>query len=65
MVPTYTVWKFHDFSVTQILLEIDFGESESSKIAVLAILGALKIFKLVNFSLQKMQKFIKITFQSL
>ena len=26
-----TVWKFHDFSVTQILREINFGECRSSK----------------------------------
>ena len=26
-----TVWKFHDFSVIQILREINFGESRSSK----------------------------------
>ena len=37
------VWTFHDFSVTQILREIIFGESRISKIAVFAILGALKM----------------------
>ena len=30
-------WKFHDFSITQILREINFGESISTKIAVFAI----------------------------
>ena len=30
----YTVWKFGDFSVTQILREINFGESRSSKNAM-------------------------------
>ena len=30
---TITVWKFQDFSITQILREINFGESRSSKIA--------------------------------
>ena len=34
---SFTVWKFQDFSVIQILLEIDFGESGSSKNAVFAI----------------------------
>ena len=34
-----TVWKFQDFSVIQILREINFGESRSSKTAVFAILG--------------------------
>ena len=39
MVPT--VWRFRDFSITQILREINFGESRSSKIAIFAILGVL------------------------
>jgi len=60
-----TVWKFQDFSITQILREINFGGCRSSKTAVLAILGALKMINLVNFSLQKMQEFIKIKIQSL
>ena len=30
-----TVWKFHDFSVTQILREIKFGDSRSAKSAIL------------------------------
>ena len=64
-VTEYTVWKFQDFSITQILREINFGGSRSSKTAVLAILGALKMSILVNFSLQKMQKFIKILILSL
>ena len=50
------MWKFHDFSVNQILREINFqvnfGESESSKTAVLAILGALKMITLADFSLK-------------
>ena len=52
----YTVWKFQVFSVIQILREINFGESRSSKTAVLAISGALIFVDLVNSSLQKMQK---------
>ena len=39
------------FPITQILREINFEDSRSSKIAVLAILGALKIIDLVNVSL--------------
>ena len=54
-----TMWKCHDFSVTQIFREINFGESRSSKTAVLTILEALKMINLVNFSLQKMQKFME------
>ena len=55
-------WLLHsqDFSVTQILREINFGESRSSKIANFAIFGALNFVDLVNFSLQKVQKFTKI-----
>ena len=54
--------KYSQFSVTQILREINFGESRSSKTEVLAILGALKMINLESLSLQKkMQTFIKIT----
>ena len=50
----FTVWKFQDFSVNQILREINFGELRSSKITIFAILGALKFVSLVKISLQKM-----------
>ena len=60
-----TVWKFHDFPVTQILREINFGESRSWKIAVFAISEALDFVDLANFSLQKVQNFIKIKIQNL
>ena len=49
-----TLWKFQDFSVAQILREINFGESRSSKTAIL-----------INFSLQKVHKIIKIKNQNL
>ena len=50
------------FFVIQILCEINFGESRfrSSKIAVLAIFGALNFVNLVPFGLQKGQKYIKV-----
>ena len=54
-----TVWKFHDFSVTPILREINFGGSRSSKTDVFATLGVPKIIILENFSLQNMQKISK------
>ena len=54
-----TVWKFHDFSITQILREINFGDSRSFMTAIFAILEALNFDGLVNFSLQKLQMFIK------
>ena len=47
-------------TVTQILREINFGEFRSFKIAVFVILGAQNFVVLLNFSLQKVQKFIKI-----
>ena len=36
-----TVWKFHGFSITQILREINFGEKGSAKYAILTHLDAL------------------------
>ena len=36
-----TVWKFHDFSIAQILREINFGYSRSVKSATLTHLEAL------------------------
>ena len=42
-----------DFSVTQILREINFGETRSSETAIYAIFGALNLVDLVNFSFQK------------
>ena len=56
---------FLDFSVTQILREINFGESGSCKRAVFANLEAWHFVDLVHFSLEKVQKCINITIQSL
>ena len=36
-----TVWKFHDFSITQILREIKFGDSRSAKSVTFTHLEAL------------------------
>ena len=41
--PTYTVWKFHDFSITEILREINIGVSRSTKSAILTHLEALNL----------------------
>ena len=43
------MWNFQHFSVTQILREINFGESGSSKTAFFAILGAMKFVILINY----------------
>ena len=40
VLPT-TAWKFHDFSITQILREITFSDTKSEKSAVLTHLKAL------------------------
>ena len=62
---SFTVWKFQDFSVIQVLREINFGESRSSKTAVFTGFGLLIFVHLVDFSLRKLQKFIKIKIQTL
>ena len=61
---THTVWKFQDFSVTQILHEINFEEVRSSKTAIFANFGAMHFVDLVDFSLQKVQNFTKVEIQS-
>ena len=60
-----TVWRFHDFSITQILREINLRESRSFRIAVFDIFGVLNFDNLVNFSLQKVHKFINVKIESL
>ena len=60
-----TVWKFCDFPITQILREINFGESRSSKTAIYACFEASDFGNLVNFHLKKLQNFIKIKIQNL
>ena len=37
----FTVWKFHDFTVTQILREINFEDARSAQSAILTHLGTL------------------------
>ena len=51
-----TVCKLQDFSIAQILREINFWDSRSAKTALFDILGAVNFVNLVNFSLQKVQK---------
>ena len=47
------MWKFHDFSITQILREINCGDSRSAKSAILTHLEAL------NFDLDELLHFLK------
>ena len=59
------MWKFQDFSVTQILREINFGESRSSKTAgFFSILGALSFVNWVNFKLHKCKNSLKSKFRA-
>ena len=60
-----TVWKFQDFCISQILREINFVDSRSAKTAIIVNLGAVNFVHLVTFSLQKVQKFMKIKIQNL
>ena len=48
-----TMWKFQDFSVTQILREIKFGDSRCAKSAILTHLQAL------NFDFHDFLHFLK------
>ena len=58
------MWKFQDFLITQILREINFGESRKSITAIFEFFEGLNFDNLVNLSLKKVQKFIKIKNQS-
>ena len=58
-----TVWKFHDFSITQILREINFVDSRSAKSAILTHLEPLNLdfyesllfFKAYIYQINKIQ----------
>ena len=49
----YSMWKFHDFSITHILREINFGDSNSAKSA------NKHIFGLRNFDFDAFLHFLK------
>ena len=53
------------FCHLHILREINFGECRSSKNAIFAILRARSFVNLVNFTVHKVQKFIKFKIQRL
>ena len=59
------LWKLQGFPIIQILCETKFGEGRSSKAVIFAIQQALNFVCWVNFSLQKVQKLIKVKIQSL
>ena len=56
------MWKFHNFSATYILREINFGHIKASKIASLPILAALnfeilELFHIFKHEIPKKSKF--------
>ena len=51
--PHSTVWKFQDFSITQILREIDFGDSRSAISALSTHVEAM------NFDFDEILHFLK------
>ena len=51
--PLATVWKFHNFAITQILREIKFEDSRSAKSAIFTHLEAL------NFDFYEFLHFLK------
>ena len=44
----YTVWKFHKFTITQILHEINFEDSKSAKSAIFTQLEDLNCVKMAD-----------------
>ena len=62
------VWKFLTFSITQILREINFGDSKSAKFAILTdleslnfdLLGIFALFEGRNYQINKIQSDRKI-----
>ena len=48
-----TVWKFHDFSITHILREINFGVSKRAKSVI------LKYFETLDFDFYEFVHFLK------
>ena len=55
--PSLPMWKVQDISVSQILREINNGESRSYNTALFVILGALNFVNFVNLTLQIVPKF--------
>ena len=59
-----TVWKFHDFCITQILREINFRDFQSAKSAILTQLEALNchlyailhLLKAVMYQINRIQR---------
>ena len=62
----FTVCVYEDFCIIQILREINFWETTwKFQNYLFSILGALNCVNLVNFSIHKVQKYMKVKIQSL
>ena len=59
----YTMWKFQDFSATQILREINFCHFEAPEIAILTIWAALNFEFLETLGIFKCEISLKIKIQ--
>ena len=58
------MWKFQDFSLTQISREINFGDFEAPKTAILTIWAALNFEFLGIFDIFKREFFQKSKFKA-
>ena len=58
----YTVWKFENFAVTQILREVNFGDSTSAKSDISTHLEVLNfaLYEILHFLKAEMYKINKI-----
>ena len=56
------MWKFHNLSITQILREINFGETKSAKFAIFTHLEALNFdfYEFLNLLKTEIYQFSKI-----
>ena len=56
------MWKYHDFSITQILREIKFGDARSAKYAIFMHLEALNFdfYEFLHFLKAEIYQFNKI-----
>ena len=61
----YTMWKFQDFSDTQIIREINFGHFKGPKIAILTISALLNFTSLGTHEILMCEIFQKIKIQGL
>ena len=50
-----TVWKFYEFPITQILCEINFGDSKSAKSAI-----ATHVLEALNFDFYEFLQFLEV-----